>query len=87
MKGVSSDVAARAIMQSCRKRFPETKKQKKAGTKMPQVETSKVDGTLQNSSRGYIAKIYNGASNEKVTIQGCIPDIKDRTTPMQRQLY
>lgn len=62
MKGVSSDVAARAIITSCRKRFPITKKQKKAGTKMPQEETSKVTGTLQSSYSGYTANIYNGAS-------------------------
>lgn len=65
MKGVTSDIAARAIVQSCRKRFPGKEEPKKQGTKLPYDEMVKIKGTLSYNKYvgcSYRGEIYNGSS-------------------------
>ncbi|HKQ34473.1 MAG TPA: hypothetical protein VJT11_04120 [Nitrospiraceae bacterium] len=72
MKGVSSEVAARAIMQSCRERFSGRVKNKPASRPLSDEELRKLTGRAEleeaNHSKAinFKAKIYNG--NQNLTI-------------------
>lgn len=63
MKGVTSDLAAKAIISSCRERFPGRGK-KPASRLLKHEELSKLDGRAGLAySNVYEGEIYNGNSN------------------------
>jgi hypothetical protein len=70
MKGVTSDVAARAVIQSCKNRFPNTPKATYPSRSLSSDELSNLHGTAGPSSGlgggNYRVSIYNG--NEAITI-------------------
>jgi hypothetical protein len=68
MKGVTSDLAARAIIGSCRDRFPEKEKRKPASRPLTHEELSKLDGRAGLAySNVYKGEIYNGNSNLSIS--------------------
>lgn len=64
MKGVTSDLAARAIMLSCRKKFPE-KKQRDA--ELPTQALGNITGRAGFKYGIFTGHIYNGNSDYTVT--------------------
>lgn len=67
MKGVTSDVAARQIAASCRKKFPPEEKKKKKSKKLGYSELSKLTGKAGLGYGNYFSgNIYNG--NKEITI-------------------
>lgn len=67
MKGVTSDVAAAAIIQSCRGEFPKKPKEKPKTTALSREEVSRLTGSAGiEYGNSFGGNIYNG--NEKVTI-------------------
>lgn len=75
MKGVNSDVAARAIIQACRKRFPQPKTAPAAAPAEPAIEAlpddalRRLDATLtvQRLDGGFLGDLYNGTHGWHVT--------------------
>lgn len=64
MKGVTSDLAAKAIISSCRGRFPEREKKKPTSRPLKDEELRKLDGRAGLSySNVYEGEIYNGNLN------------------------
>jgi hypothetical protein len=64
MKGVTSDLAARAIIGSCRERFPDKGKKNPASRPLKGEELSKLAGRAGLAySNVYEGEIYNGNSN------------------------
>jgi hypothetical protein len=68
MKGVTSDLAARAIIKSCRERFPEKKKQ------LPPSKSLSIDQLMNFTGRAglsfgnyYSGNLYNGNSDVTIT--------------------
>ena len=61
MKGVTSDLAAKAIILSCRERFPKTKRKTPSGLELDLVELAKLDGRagLRYANK-FGGTIYNG---------------------------
>jgi hypothetical protein len=67
MKGVTSDIAARAIILSCRERFPGKDKKRPASRPLTNVELSKLTGRAGlEYDNAYKGDIYNG--NQNLTI-------------------
>jgi hypothetical protein len=65
MKGITSDVAARAIKQSCREKFPEEKQESK---ELPESAVQKLEGSARMDTRGdYICTIFNGNNDWAIT--------------------
>ena len=79
MKGVTSDVAARMIRNSCRQKFPE--KAKEDAVLLPQSAKQKIDGKGNGSSSGYFrGTLFNGDNEWTVTsIEVRITDNKTKT--------
>ncbi len=65
MKGVTSDIAARAIYQSCREKFPEKKVQRNTRALSP-FELNKLDGRGGASGNYFSVDLLN--ANKGVTI-------------------
>lgn len=68
MKGVTSDVAARAIIKSCRDRFPEKKSQLPPSKALSNDQLIGIDGRAGLSFGNYYAgDLYNGNSDVSIT--------------------
>ena len=68
MKGVTSDLAAKAIIRSCRERFPERGKKKPASRPLSYEELAKLSGRAGLEFADYYkGNIYNGNSNLTVS--------------------
>ena len=69
MKGVTSDLAARAIMRSCREKFPAEKREERATRELSNLELNKLTGRGGQSSfvDYFRGDIYNGNANVTVT--------------------
>lgn len=67
MKGVTSDIAARALILSCRERFPVRDKKKPASRPLTNMELSNLTGRAGlEYANVYKGNIYNG--NQNVTL-------------------
>lgn len=65
MKGVTSDMAARAVVQSCRNKFP---KKSPTDAEIPADVVSQLDGRADMTNYGYFkGRIYNGSKDWTVT--------------------
>ena len=64
MKGVNSDLAARAIAKSCREKFPKKKIQ---DSELPVAALSRLTGHGGMGYSGFSGNIYNGNSDWSVT--------------------
>ena len=68
MKGVTSDVAARAIIKSCRKRFPKKQKKCPPSRDLSNEQLSKITGRAGLSFGNYYAgDLYNGNRDFTIT--------------------
>lgn len=64
MKGVTSDLAARAIISSCRDKFPE---KRPSDTQVPSTVVSQLDGRAGMSYGFFEGNIYNGNKDWTIT--------------------
>ncbi|MFH1025685.1 MAG: hypothetical protein V1764_03310 [Nitrospirota bacterium] len=64
MKGVTSDVAARAIIQSCQKKFPV---KKPTDSELPSQALAKITGRAGLSFGSFRGSIYNGNNDYTIT--------------------
>lgn len=80
MKGVTSDVAAKAIKAACRKKFPIEKVQQPSSKQLTPEELSKIEGNGGNIDfKGRLnCELYNG--NENIVITGV-------TIQLQKKIY
>jgi len=68
MKGVTSNIAARAIINSCRKRFPKTKRKLPPSKRLSILQRMNIQGRVGLSYGSYYAgNLYNGNSDFTIT--------------------
>jgi hypothetical protein len=83
MKGVTSDMAARAIMRSCRDKFPEKRPK---DTQVPSTVVAQLDGRAGMSYGFFKGNIYNGNRDWTITQMTIvlIAKVKDKSTVKPR---
>lgn len=85
MKGVNSDTAARAIMRSCREKFPERKPE---DSQLPPEATQKLTGHGGMGNYGdFSGNIYNGNNDWTVTQVTLMLVPKDSATLPDMKAY
>lgn len=93
MKGVTSDVAARLIRQSCQKKFPQKTLEDKS-VELPNSALEKIEGKAGTSNTGYFeGNLFNGNGDWHITsltvrlVDNKTKQYKDYETSVNQGIY